>query len=105
MDSPFVNPTPVRSAAPRLHGVLPGFDIEAAKAYARPRFEMFRNGYWMAHRLLGSKAKVYYGTVYDLPEALGQFDIVMVGMMLPHLKDQALALHQICAQSRDYVVV
>ncbi len=48
------------------------------------RLTGFHNGYWLAHRLLNSRAEVYYGTAYDLPEGLGHFDLAVVGMMLPH---------------------
>src|SRR5258708_37458140 len=47
-------------------------------------FDGLRNSYWLAHRLLGSRAKCFYGNVYELPATLGEFDVVMVGQILPH---------------------
>ena len=40
--------------------------------------EGLRNGYWFAHERLGSKARVHYGNVYDLPDELGHFDIAVL---------------------------
>lgn len=41
--------------------------------------DSLKNGYWLAHRAFGSKAKVHHGDVYALPDELGQFDVVLVG--------------------------
>ena len=53
-----------------------------------------RNGYWLAHRLLKSRARVYYGDIYNIPEEIGQFDVVFLGMVLPHLREPFHALAQ-----------
>jgi SAM-dependent methyltransferase len=64
-----------------------------------------RNAYWFAHRLLRSSAQVYYGDIYHLPEELGLFDVVVLGMVLPHLRDPFMALDSAARRSRDYVVI
>jgi 2-polyprenyl-3-methyl-5-hydroxy-6-metoxy-1,4-benzoquinol methylase len=51
-----------------------------------------KNSYWMAHRLYQSQNKVYYGDLYELPADLGQFDVVVIGQVLIHLKDPISAL-------------
>jgi SAM-dependent methyltransferase len=99
------------------------FDIEPVTAfdlvpYALPQFDpgrllhdhargalKVRNAYWLTHRLLRSSACVYYGDIYDLPTGLGAFDVVVLGMVLPHLRDPFRALCSACRLSRDYVVV
>jgi 2-polyprenyl-3-methyl-5-hydroxy-6-metoxy-1,4-benzoquinol methylase len=63
------------------------------------------NGYWLTHKALKSKAKVLYGTVYELPEALGQFDICTFGSVLLHLRDPFLALQSVTAHVDETVVV
>jgi 2-polyprenyl-3-methyl-5-hydroxy-6-metoxy-1,4-benzoquinol methylase len=68
-------------------------------------FDGLRNAYWLAHRLLKSRAKCYYGNVYDLPEALGEFDVVMVGQILGHLRDPLGALTSIAARCRGTLIV
>ena len=67
--------------------------------------EQWKNGYWLCHRLLNSKAEVYYGDIYDLPEELGQFDIALVGSVLEHLSDPISALASICRLVRETIVI
>jgi hypothetical protein len=50
------------------------------------------NSFWLAHRVFNSRAKVVYGTVYDIPEDIGRFDICTFGSILLHLRDPFLAL-------------
>jgi hypothetical protein len=67
--------------------------------------ERVKNGYWFCHQRLGSRARAFYGDVYDLPETLGTFDVVMLGMILPHLRYPMRALESAAARSHDKVVV
>ncbi|MBI3513381.1 MAG: methyltransferase domain-containing protein [Proteobacteria bacterium] len=64
-----------------------------------------RNSYWLAHRLLGSRARCFYGNVYDLPAELGEFDVVMVGQILGHLRDPLGALTSIAARCRGTMII
>src|SRR5882762_4008921 len=63
--------------------------------------ELWKNSYWLCHRLLNSRAEVYYGDIYHLPEALGQFDIAIVGSVLEHLSDQITALASIARLTKE----
>lgn len=67
--------------------------------------DRLHNSYWFAHGLYGSKAKAFYGDVYDLPEELGQFDVVLVGQILIHLRDPVTALASIARRCSDTLVV
>jgi SAM-dependent methyltransferase len=67
--------------------------------------EQWRNGYWLCHRLLNSKAEVYYGDINHLPEELGQFDVAIVGSVLEHLSDQVTALASIARLTRETLVI
>jgi SAM-dependent methyltransferase len=67
--------------------------------------EQWKNAYWLCHRLLGSRAKVYYGDIYDLPVELGQFDIAFVGSVLEHLSDPVTALASIARLVRETLVI
>ena len=67
--------------------------------------ESWKNGYWLSHRLLGSRAEVFYGSVYEVPEALGQFDVVIIGSVLEHLNDQISALASISRVAKETIVV
>ena len=41
-----------------------------------------------------SSANVMYGTVYQIPEAIGRFDVGTLGSILLHLRDPFLAMQQ-----------
>ena len=41
--------------------------------------QQLKNSYWFSHAALQSKARVYYGDAYNLPAALGEFDIAVMG--------------------------
>jgi hypothetical protein len=67
--------------------------------------ESLKDSYWYMHRVNRSKALAFYGNVYEVPEALGIFDTVMIGMILPHLRDPMRALEACASRSRDTVIV
>lgn len=67
--------------------------------------EQWKNAYWLSHRLLGSKAEVCYGNIYDLPRELGQFDIAIIGSVLEHLSDQITALASIARLTKEKIVL
>lgn len=69
------------------------------------RIRKLKNSYWLAHRLLRSRADVLYGDVYALPDELGTFDVVLVGQVLVHLRDGISALSSIAQRSHDLVVI
>jgi hypothetical protein len=64
-----------------------------------------RNGYWLAHRLLKSRARVYYGDIYNIPDEIGQIDVVVLGMVLPHLREPFYVLAQTARLSKDAVII
>ena len=67
--------------------------------------EQWKNAYWLCHRLLNSRARVYYGDIYDLPIELGQFDIAIVASVLEHLSDPVTALASIARLVRETIIV
>jgi SAM-dependent methyltransferase len=67
--------------------------------------QKLHNSYWLTHRLYGSQAQVFHGDVYNLPEALGQFDVVVVGQILVHLRDPITALASIAKRCRGLLVI
>ena len=68
-------------------------------------FQAWKNAYWLTHRLRGSKAKVCYGDVYNPPEALGAFDVVILGAIIEHLGDPIRALGAMAKHASDVIVV
>lgn len=64
-----------------------------------------KNAYWLAHRVLGSTARAYYGDVYRLPSDLGRVDVVVLGQVLVHLRDPFAALASVGELSDDAIIV
>jgi len=101
------------------------FDIEEAsqqsflpfkdKLYFRDRakwakhynaeLEQWKNAYWLCHRLLHSKAEIFYGDIYNIPSDIGPFDVAIVGSVLEHLSDQISALASISRLTRETIVI
>jgi hypothetical protein len=63
------------------------------------------NGFWTAHKLHRSKARVLYCHIYDLPSEIGNYDICMLGTVLLHLRDPFLALQNILAVTKEKVII
>lgn len=83
----------------------PGFDEHALRDAVEAHGSRIKNAYWLAHRILSSRAQAYYGDIYNLPAALGRFDVVMLGMVLPHLRDPFRALQSATRLSDEWVIV
>jgi len=83
----------------------PEFDRAELVERLRQHISRIKKAYWFAHRLLGSRARAYYGNIYDFPAGLGEFDVVNFGMVLPHLRDPFLALQSASRLSREWVIV
>ena len=49
----------------------PGFDAPKLVRDLRWHVDRIKNAYWYAHRALGSRARAYYGDIYDIPAGLG----------------------------------
>ncbi len=97
------------SSSSKMHAGLPFIEVrrrgDGSAPDAADDFEGLRNAYWYAHRAYGSRAKCYYGDVYNLPDELGEFDIVLVGLILAHLRDPVSALTSITRRCRDKIVI
>ena len=85
--------------------VHPEFSAENLLNDVKWHINSIKNAYWYAHRVLKSEAKAYYGDIYGIPEELGEFDVVMFGMVLPHLRDPFLALQSASRLSREWVII
>ena len=68
-------------------------------------FNSWKNGYWLAHRLLRSDCKAFYGNIYDMPTALGAFDVVILGAILEHLIDPLSAIFSISRLAKKTIVI
>lgn len=80
-------------------------DYEQFVADHAVEIERWKNAYWLSHRLLQSKAEVFYGDIFRLPDALGQFDVALVAAVLEHLNDPITALASIARVTRETMVI
>jgi hypothetical protein len=63
------------------------------------------NAFWLAHRVLGSQAKVIYSTAYELPAEIGRVDISTFGCVLLHLRDPIQALTRAASLTNQMLIV
>ncbi|MFN8532729.1 MAG: hypothetical protein U0556_04205 [Dehalococcoidia bacterium] len=82
-----------------------GVDQAAYLAERREHIRKLNNSWWLSHRLLGSSARVVYGTVYEVPAAIGPVDVCTFGSILQHLQNPFDALHQALRLTRETVIV
>lgn len=80
-------------------------ELDLRRAADATSLARLKRAYWYAHQRLGSKAKAYYGDIYDLPRELGSFDVVVYGMILTHLRDPFQALYQGARLCTDTMIV
>src|SRR5262249_17013120 len=66
--------------------------------------QQLKRSYWFSHAALRSKAKMYYGNVYNLPAALGEFDIAGMASVLLHCRDP-LRITEQCAKRANTLVI
>jgi SAM-dependent methyltransferase len=67
--------------------------------------DKLKNSFWLAHRLNASKSKAFWGDIYELPDELGMFDVVVVGQILVHLRDPITALASVARRCANTLVI
>lgn len=85
--------------------IVPIVDVEAAIRIKRDSRDKLLNAYWLAHRLLGSKASAVYGNIYDLPDELGSFDVAVLGSVLLHLRDPFGAMQSVARLCHGTLII
>jgi hypothetical protein len=87
--------------------IVPYHDYDYTEHIARRKEHIRRlnNSWWYAHERFGSRARVVYGSVYEISPELGRFDVVTMGSILLHLRDPFLALQKAASVARDTMVI
>lgn len=67
--------------------------------------QQLKNSYWLSHAAVQSKARVYYGDVYNLPAALGEFEIAVMGSVLLHCRDPLRIVEQCAKMAQTLIIV
>jgi len=66
--------------------------------------QRLKNSYWFSHSAHRSKARVYYGDVYNLPDALGKFDIAVMAAVLLHCRDPLRIVEQCGKMAKSLII-
>lgn len=76
-------------------------------AVARERvgvMQRLRNSFWFTHAALGLKARLAYGSAYDIPPTLGRFDVAVLASVLLHCHSPLRIVEQ-CARRCDTLII
>jgi len=64
-----------------------------------------RNGFWFCHDKFGSKARVYHGSAENLPESLGEFDVLVLASILLHSRSPVAILESCARLVTDTIII
>ena len=84
------------------------YPVARLKEVFEPRRAVMRqlkNSYWFSHAAVQSKAKMHYGDAYNLPAALGEFDIAVMGAVLLHCRDPLRIVEECGKMAKSLVIV
>ncbi len=90
-----------------IHLVPPPADGDVANAQASLMAHTRRttNAWWYLHRAHRSNARLVHGDLSQLPDDLGQYDVVALGSILLHVRDTFRALEQAASHAADTIMV
>jgi SAM-dependent methyltransferase len=94
-----------KSASPALPEQLVLLNHAAWAEQRTAHFARWKNGYWLARRAFGSKARVVYGDIYRLPRELSTFDVVICCAVLEHVADPIGAIAAMARHAADRLVL
>lgn len=86
--------------------LLPTFAQDPADIATRMRTMIgdINDGFRYCRDRLDSKLQLRTGTAYDVPAALGTFDVITFGSVLLHLRDPMLALQRAAPRTQTIVI-
>ena len=64
-----------------------------------------RNGFWFCHERFGSNALVYHGSAENLPQSLGEFEVVLLASILLHSRSPVAILESCARLVTDTVII
>lgn len=103
METPGAEVVSVEVTAERGWDFVPYLASKLEEVFGPRRIVMQRlkNSYWLSHAAQNSRARVYYGDVYNLPASLGEFDIAV----LLHCRDPLRIVEQCGKKARSLIIV
>ncbi len=81
------------------------FDYNKLIVEYKELIRKLNNGFWYAHKIFNSKAKVVYSPVYQIPNEIGKVDISIFGDILLHLQNPFMALKRALDLTREKVII
>lgn len=84
---------------------LPGLDVESLGRDYIKRACRSQNSWWYLHRDYGLSAQAVYGSIYDLPEDIGRYDVSIFAAILLHLRDPFRAMEQAARRTDEAMIV
>src|SRR6478672_9707281 len=72
---------------------------------SRKALNEVKNSYWFCHEGFGSKARVHYGSAYELPRELGEFDVAVMACMLLHNKNPLRIIENVARLTREEIII
>jgi hypothetical protein len=82
----------------------PGYWLATEERF-KDGIRRINNAYWLCHRAHESKARMVYGTIYDVPAEIGEVDVVTLGAVLLHTRDPFGAMASPLRLARETVIV
>jgi Methyltransferase domain len=81
------------------------YDYQSHAADWRKGIGQINDGFWLIHSAMNSKAKVVYGSVYDIPPEIGPVDVATFGSILLHVRDPFQALYKASILTKERIIV
>ena len=83
---------------------FPNYILEPIRGPRREHMRRLKNSWWFNHEAFRSQAKLAYADAYDLPGAIGQFDVAVMGALLLHTRAPLQIVEQ-CTRRADTLVI
>jgi SAM-dependent methyltransferase len=85
---------------------IEGLDqIDEQNTLMRTTVDQIHNSWWYMHQVLGSRAALVHGDIYNMPGDLGTFDVSIFGALLLHLREPWGALKEAARRTTQRIVV
>ena len=86
------------------HETLPPH-LQTLLTESRKALNEVKNSYWFSHEAFKSKARVHYGSAYELPAGLGQFDVSVMACMLLHNKNPLRIIENVARLTKHEIII
>lgn len=82
-----------------------GVDVESLKNKFGSHVQRIRNSFWYFHTLKHSAVELYEASAYDIPDALGEFDIGLLASILLHCSSPVRMIESVSRRVRETLII